>query len=141
LGQLPLRPDLLALYRAEDGTTVAITFRPESLAHKARGNGLLWSSLSAAQRVSFVMLKQNEPDLQPYVFSAQDGVLYPYLWPSRPQELAKEAAAIARQWQALTQQRFETTVQMWTCERCPVRISCPHWLGLQNGPNHHETPF
>ena len=138
--QLPLRHDLLAHYRAEDGTPVAMIFRPESLDHKARENGLLWSALSPAQRVSFVMLKQHEPDLRPYVFSAQDGVIYPYLWPSRPQDLAKETAAITRQLQALSQQRFETTVQMWTCERCPVRVSCPHWLGLQNGPSHQETP-
>jgi hypothetical protein len=76
------------------------------------------------------MLKQRDPELQPYVFSAQDGVVYPYVWPRRQQEFAKEADAVAQQLDALSQQRFETAVQTWTCERCPVRVSCPHWLGL-----------
>jgi hypothetical protein len=125
-----LRHDLLAYYRSADGTAVALTFRPETLAEKARPNGLLWSGLSSAQRVSFVMLKADEPELQPYVFSAQDGVVYPYTWPRRQQDFDKEAGAVARQLNTLSQQHFDTAVDTRTCDRCPVRISCPHWLEL-----------
>jgi hypothetical protein len=50
---LVLRYDLLALYDADDGTTVAISLRPESLRAKHREHGLLWSGLSAAHRMVF----------------------------------------------------------------------------------------
>ncbi len=80
---LALRYDLVAHYHADDGTTVALTWRPESLQEKSRAHGLLWSGLKAAHRAAFVLLKEDAPDLQPYVFSAEDGLVYPYLWPNR----------------------------------------------------------
>jgi superfamily I DNA/RNA helicase len=126
---LLLRLDLLARYLAEDGAPVAITFRPESLATKQRPQGLLWSGLSPAHRLSFVLLKQRTPRLRPYVFSAQDGNLYPYQWTSNPEDFKKEAAHITGQIKALAQGVFTTTVQAWACDRCPVRVVCPYWLG------------
>jgi DNA helicase-2/ATP-dependent DNA helicase PcrA len=126
---LALRLDLLAHYLVDNGTAVAIALRPESLAEKHRRHGLLWSALRTAHRVSFVVLKQRHPNLRPYVFSAADGVLYPYMWASSAQDIEKETERLAERGKALAQQRFETTVQEWTCDRCPVRLSCPHWLG------------
>ena len=126
---MALRLDLLAHYLTDDGIPVAITWRPESLAEKHRQHGVLWSALSPAHRVSFVLLKQRHATLQPYVFSAEDGVLYPYAWTNRAQDFDQEAARLTEQRQALAQQRFETVVQSWTCDRCPVRLSCPYWLG------------
>ena len=126
---LALRYDLLALYDAEDGTTVAISLRPESLQAKHREHGLLWSGLSPAHRMAFVMLKQENPNLQPYVFSAADGVLYPYAWTANSNALAKETQRLAQQCDDVARGRFATKVQEWTCNRCPVRVSCPHWLG------------
>lgn len=129
---LSLRLDLLAHYLTDGDVPVAITWRPESLAEQQRAHGVLWSGLSPAHRVSFVLLKQRHPTLQPYVFSAEDGVLYPYAWTNRAQDFEKEVARLTEQRQALAQQRFVTTIQSWTCDRCPVRLSCPYWLGALN---------
>ena len=130
---LALRYDLLALYDAEDGTTVAISLRPESLRAKHREHGLLWSGLSPAHRMSFMLLRQEKPNLQPYVFSAADGVLYPYAWTANANELAKETQRLAQQCDDVARGRFAAKVQEWTCNRCPVRVSCPHWLGALAG--------
>lgn len=136
---LVLRHDLLAHYHADDGTTVAMTWRPESLAEKSRANGLLWSGLSSAHRVSFVMLKQSAAHLQPYVFSAADGVLYPYAWTTNAKASDKEAERITLQLHAFEQRIFDTTVREWTCDRCPVRVSCPYWIGaLGDAPDSTE---
>ncbi len=126
---LALRHDLLAHYDADDGTTVAISVRPESLSEKSRDHGLLWSGLSSAHRVSFVMLKQSTPTLQPYVYSAADGALYPYVWSTNARSLDRETERLTAQLHAFNQRQFDTTVRAWACDRCPVRVSCPYWMG------------
>jgi len=132
---LSLRYDLLAHYQAVDGARVAISMRPESLQSHARPDGVLWSGLSASQRVSFVILKQYVQDVQPWVFSASDGALYPYQWPQNTQSVAMEAKRVDRRFNLLEQHQFETTVQAWSCDRCPVRISCPLWMGVVDQPS------
>jgi hypothetical protein len=132
--ELSLRYDLLAHYQAVDGTRVAISMRPESLQSRARPDGVLWSGLSASQRVSFVILKQFAQDVQPWVFSASDGALYPYQWPQQAKSVATEAERVNRRFNLLEQHQFETTVQAWTCDRCPVRVSCPLWMGVVDPP-------
>ena len=130
---LALRHDLLALYDTDDDATIAMTWRPESLAHQTRDNSLLWSGLSPAHRVSFVLLKQSAPHLQPYVFSAEDSILYPYAWTTNATAGDKEAERIAQQLHGLEQRIFKTTLRQWTCDRCPVRVSCPYWMGALDG--------
>ncbi len=131
---LSLRYDLLAHYQAVDGARVAIALRTESLQSHVRPDGVLWSGLSAAQRASFVILQQRVPDVQPWVFSASDGALYPYQWPKSPKSVHTESERLDRRFQALEQRQFETTLQAWTCDRCPVRISCPLWMGSVEEP-------
>jgi len=133
---LPLRLDLLAYYQADDGAPVAIAFRPEALEEKSRPQGVLWSGLSAAHRASFVLLKRRAPQIRPYVFSAEDGVLYPYLWTRNASDFEREADRLAQRYKELAQQTFETTVQEWTCDRCPVRVACPDWLGALGDASH-----
>jgi hypothetical protein len=127
---LLLRYDLLAHYQAVDGTRVAIALRTESLQSHARPNGVLWSGLSPAQRASFVMLKQRDQGVQPWLFSATDGALYSYQWPRNANNVEAEAERVERRISMLAQRQFETTVQAWACDRCPVRVSCPLWMGL-----------
>ncbi len=126
---LSLQHDLLAHYQAHDGAQVAIALRPESLQPHTRTDGVLWSGLSAAQRVSFVMLKRLVDDLQPWVFSAKDGALAPYQWPKNLARVTTEAGRVEQRLNLLEQRQFETTVQTWACDRCPVRVSCPLWMG------------
>jgi hypothetical protein len=58
-----------------------------------------------------------------------DEVLYPYQWTANANELDKETKRLAQQCDDLAHGRFTAKVQEWTCNRCPVRVSCPHWLG------------
>ncbi|HZS08488.1 MAG TPA: UvrD-helicase domain-containing protein [Blastocatellia bacterium] len=129
---LPLRFDLVAAFRCADGTSHAITFRPESLAKAAAKNRpgeLLWSGLKPAQRMAFLLLKDRLPELEPWVFSAADGVLYKFLWNQRPANMTAEAERANDRWRALTSRRFETKLNERACDRCPTRIACPHWIG------------
>jgi hypothetical protein len=132
---LSLRYDLLAHYQAVDGTRVAIALRAESLQAHARPDGVLWSGLSAAQRLSFVILQQRVQDVQPWVFSATDGALYPYQWPKNAKRVTTEAERADRRFNLLEQRQFETTVPAWICDRCPVRVSCPLWMGVAGDPS------
>jgi DNA helicase-2/ATP-dependent DNA helicase PcrA len=132
--ELSLRYDLLAHYQAVDSARVAIALRIESLQSHARPDGVLWSGLSAAQRVSFVILQQQVQDVQPWVFSARDGALYAYQWSQNAKRMATEAERADRRFNLFEQCRFETTVQAWSCDRCPVRVSCPLWMGVTGQP-------
>lgn len=128
---LPLRFDLLALYRDADGDAHAITFRPESLAKNAAKNHpdeLLWSGLKTAHRLAFLLLRNRLPGLQPQVFSAADGVLYKLRWSARASGMTTEHERINERWHALSRGRFATKLNERACDRCPARIACPHWL-------------
>src|SRR6185503_16073629 len=78
--ELPLRLDLIALYKKSDGESVAILFRPESLKEYKREKGILWGALSSSKRVPFALLRLRDPQIKPFVFSGEDGELYPYQW-------------------------------------------------------------
>jgi superfamily I DNA/RNA helicase len=132
--ELSLRHDLLAHYQAVDNTRVAIACRTESLQAHVRADGVLWSALNTAQRMSFVMLNQDDQNMQSWVFSAKDGTLYPYRWPNHATHVAAEAERAERRFNLLEQRRFETTVPTWICDRCPVRVSCPRWMGVAGPP-------
>jgi hypothetical protein len=125
-----LRLDLLAYYCDTNGIPIAVNFRPESLAHKVKGQGLLWGALKAPQRVGFVVLREMEANVQPFVFSGDDGTLHPYQWTNRQADYKKESARVTGQLKAFGQGIFQTTLKTRTCDRCPARVSCPHWMGL-----------
>jgi superfamily I DNA/RNA helicase len=128
---LPLRSDLVTMYADHQGITHAITFRPESLAKnvaKGRDGELLWSGLKSSQRLSFLMLRHQFSHLQPWVFSAADGVLYKFLWSRRAEGMTDELQRARNKWQSLTRGRFEVKLNERACDKCPVRIVCPHWL-------------
>jgi hypothetical protein len=124
-----LRLDLVAHYRDETGASVAILLRPESLAKSYRSEGLLWSSLKPAQRLPFVLLRSRHRTFRPRVFSAADGVLYDYLWSKKTADVEKEAEHAAERFKAFARGTFATKVSEWMCDRCPARVSCPHWMG------------
>jgi superfamily I DNA/RNA helicase/Zn-dependent peptidase ImmA (M78 family) len=129
--RLPLRFDLVSSFRTVDGLAHIIVFRPESLAKAAsKGNAteLVWSGLKAAHRVAFVLLRNRLPELQPWVYSAADGVLYRLLWNRRPDNMTTEAERVTERWRAITHGRFEAKPNERNCDCCPARIACPHWL-------------
>ena len=128
---LPLRFDLVAGFRTADGLAHIIVFRPESLAKsasKGHATELVWSGVKTAHRMAFVLLRNRLPELQPWVYSAADGVLYRLLWNRRPDNMTTEAERVTERWRAITCGRFETKLNERNCDRCPARIACPHWL-------------
>jgi superfamily I DNA/RNA helicase len=125
-----LRLDLVAHYRDTNGIPIALSFRPESLANKVRSQGLLWGGLKAPQRVGFVVLREMEPIVQPFVFSGDDGILHSYQWTNKQADYNRESTRVTSQLKAFGQGIFQTTLKARTCDRCPARVSCPHWMGL-----------
>ena len=81
------------------------------------------------------MLKQRIEEVQPWIFSASDGALYPYQWSKNPKQAQTEAERLERRFTALDQRQFEAAAQAWNCDRCPVRISCPLWMGVAGEPS------
>jgi hypothetical protein len=125
---LRLRLDLIAFHRAEDGSVIAVQFRPESYVDKAKDGNLQWSKLDNAHRIPFALLRQREPQLRPYVFSGEDGVLYPFLWSARKGSVEEEARRAEERYRLFTRRIFSQQINRWKCESCDVHVICPHWL-------------
>ncbi|MBO0800552.1 MAG: hypothetical protein J2P31_17165, partial [Blastocatellia bacterium] len=125
---LRMRLDLVASHRAKDGSVIAVQFRPESYADKARYGSLQWSKLDSAYRIPFVLLRRREPQLRPYVFSGEDGMLYPFLWSRKTESMEDEACRAEERYRLFSRRIFRQNINHWRCERCDVRLICPHWL-------------
>ncbi|MBO0719523.1 MAG: UvrD-helicase domain-containing protein [Blastocatellia bacterium] len=125
---LRLRLDLVASHRTKDGSVIAVQFRPESYADKSRDGSLQWSKLDNAYRIPFVLLRRHEPRLRPYVFSGEDGTLYPYLWSRKPESMEDEASRAEERYRLFSRRIFRQNINHWRCESCDVHLICPHWL-------------
>jgi hypothetical protein len=129
-----LRLGLVAHYRGDDGAPVALTFRPSSfkddLAKTKKGRGgVKWSAFDLPQQIPIALLRRSEPDLRPLVFSTVDGTIYPYNWSTQPSSMDNVVEGAIHRLKSLAGQRFEEKLDVNKCNRCPSRISCPHWLG------------
>jgi len=125
---LRLRLDLVAFHRAADGSVVAVQFRPESYADKAKDGNLQWSKLDNPYRIPFALLRQREPQLRPYVFSGEDGVLYPFLWSAKKGSVEEEARRAEERYKLFSRRIFNQQINRWKCDSCDVHVICPHWL-------------
>jgi superfamily I DNA/RNA helicase len=131
---LRLRLDLVASHRAKDGSVIAVQFRPESYADKAKDGKLQWSKLDNAYRIPFVLLRQREPKLQPFVFSGEDGTLYPFLWSAKKESMDEEARRADERYKLFSRRIFNQRINNWQCEGCDVHVICPHWLEAADVP-------
>jgi hypothetical protein len=128
---LPLRLDLVAYYQDESECSHAILFRPESFP-KAKKGVLAWSHVESVtrKRMSFVLLRKLDSNLQPYIFSGEDGIIYPYPWNRNTDTMDEDASWAKEQQKAFSRGRFETLINEHLCDNeCPCRIPCPHWIG------------
>jgi DNA helicase-2/ATP-dependent DNA helicase PcrA len=129
-----VRLDLVAFYRVDGGAPVAITFRPESLQEKVREKGLLWGALGSKHRATFVLLKKYEPELQPVVFSGDDGKFHRYQWGTRKNDFENETERLLQRFKQFAQGVFIEQVEPFICDGCDSRIACPYWLNaLESG--------
>lgn len=120
---------LVALLQDQQGSTLAIGFRAESLAVLSKdGATIPWGELKGSKRLPFALSAGATAALQARVFSARDGRSYAYAINPRylPDTLDK---ARARR-RALHESGSRQAVKLQTCERCGLRVSCPHWMGL-----------
>lgn len=125
---LRVRLDLVAFHRAADGSAIAVQFRPESYADKAKDGSLQWSKLDNPYRIPFALLRQREPHLRPFVFSGEDGVLYPFLWSAKKGSVEEEARRAEERYRLFSRRIFNQQINRWKCDRCEVHVICPHWL-------------
>lgn len=124
--------DLVAYFREPSGRVVAIAFRPESYAAKAKDTGLAWSVLTDIKRASFVLTEANVGSTTAILYSGADRAMYNYSLQSRNRKedsLRREAGSLAERYRALSTGDFTTTVNPFHCDQCRARVSCPHWLG------------
>lgn len=127
---LPLRLDLVAYYQDESKRSHAILFRPESFP-KAKNGVLAWSHVESVtrKRMSFVLLRKLDSNLQPHIFSGEDGIIYPYPWNRNTDTMDEDASWAKEQHKAFSLGRFETVINEHLCDNeCPCRIPCPHWM-------------
>jgi superfamily I DNA/RNA helicase len=125
---LRLRLDLVAFHRSADGSVIAVQFRPESYSEKAKDGNLQWSKLDNPYRIPFALLRQREPQLRPYIFSGEDGVLYPFLWSAKKGSVEEEARRAEERYRLFSRRIFNQQINRWKCDSCEVHVICPHWL-------------
>lgn len=127
-GDVELRYNLIAFYRATTGASVVVTFHPESFAKDAKGGKLLWSNVKAAHRSYFLMLRRIAPQLQPYIFSGEDGAFYEFQWSQKRGSVEDSLEQATNRLRQFANRQFHHRVNDWKCDRCEARIICPHWL-------------
>lgn len=129
---LPLRLDLVAYYKGADGRSHAILFRPESFPKAGGKKVLAWSHVESTtrKRMAFVLLRKLDPDLQPWIFSGEDGKIYEYKWNRNAGTMDEDAAWAKERHRAFSRGRFEAVInEFWCDNECRCRIPCPYWMG------------
>jgi superfamily I DNA/RNA helicase len=124
--------DVIALYREGDACAVAIAFRPESFLGKAEGGSLPWGKFDQSKRTGLVAANLATGGIEARIFSAADGVIYEYRL--NPRFLAKQESEITGRLHAMSRDDFSTEISDAECDRCPARVSCPHWIGALDTP-------
>jgi len=129
-GTAPVKLDLIALYRRKDRVVTALAFRPESFADKVDEGQVGWSGInSLSKRAALVLAHAAHPTLQMELYSGADSATYEYLPSKQAASLPNELDKLKQQHAALARSDFTTDATKWGCDRCRVRVSCPHWIG------------
>jgi superfamily I DNA/RNA helicase len=125
--------ELVARFEQADGRVVAILFRPESMAKDADEGTLSWGKLGAPKRIPFVLLRALESNTMVRVYSGADRAIYDFEWSNRPKLMSNQEESIMERYDALARNDFSAEPGQYKCDRCPARVSCPHWIGALPG--------
>lgn len=79
-----------------------------------------------------MLLKLRDPDVRPFVFSGEDGVLYPYQWGTRKADFDKESERVLSRLRLFSHGVFVEQVNEYMCDKCESRVPCPHWIEAIN---------
>jgi asparagine synthetase B (glutamine-hydrolysing) len=133
---IPLRLDLIAHFRDENGQTHAVIFRPESLDKPKNGEfpkEIAWTKVkenSTGKKMPFVLLRKINPDIQPWVFSGEDGKIYKLKWNRNVESMDEDADWAEARLRAFSEGNFESDINEFFCDtKCQCRVPCPHWMG------------
>lgn len=132
---LPLRLDMIAHFRDENGTSHAILFRPESLDKPKNGKfpeAIAWTKVkekTSGKKMPFILLREIDPNIQPWVFSGEDGKVYKLKWNQTTETMDKDADWASSRLRAFSDGKYEAIIEEFVCDyKCKSRISCPHWM-------------
>lgn len=135
---LPLRLDMIAHFRDEVGTSHAVLFRPESIEKPKNGifpKEVAWSKVkesnsSTGRKMPFVLLRKIDPNIQPWVFSGEDGRIYKLKWNRIAENMDEDAEWAETRLRAFSDGNFESTINEFFCDtKCKCRVPCPYWMG------------
>jgi hypothetical protein len=127
-GDPPVKLDLIALYKDASGRTTGMMFRPDSYAKVAEDGEINWAKLDG-KRASLVLLLGEDANVRMQVYSGSDGRIYEYLPSIQAASLPKELERVRARHAALARGDFGTDADRWSCDRCRMRVNCPHWIG------------
>lgn len=129
---IPVRLSLVAHYEEETGTQHAIIFRPESLtdAKTERVTAEIpWSRIDRlGRKLAFLLLRKAGHNIEPWVYSGADGILYKLLWNRNSDTTKADTESALVRLKNYDNKQFEWQINERMCGRCPCRIGCPYWL-------------
>jgi DNA helicase-2/ATP-dependent DNA helicase PcrA len=90
-----------------------------------------WSALKDYERLPFVLLQEQDGDLQPMIFVGDEGSFRTLQWHKQKpaQAIKNEAAAARATFVSIQTGMFQTAPNDWMCDHCSCRLVCPLWLG------------
>lgn len=100
----------------------------------AKQTGVKWGTPALLRdRVELALLRSfygntAGEDFQAYLYSVDDGELYPFAWPTGTY-FSKEVERLGTRLVGFARSEFTHTLNMGQCERCGVRLACPFWIG------------
>lgn len=132
IDQMTVQTDLVTHYENESGIQLAMIFRPESLAEpndEKYPATISWSAIkNNSHKMSLLLIKKGTRVLVPQVFSGADGQIYSLRWHQSPETTDLDTSGAFARLNDYSLRKFEWHINEWQCERCPCRISCPHWM-------------
>ena len=132
----PLSSGLAAHFRDWHGQPIGIVVYFGSLRGdlNTKKTGVKWGTRTLLRdRVELALLRsfyesKEDKEFQAYVYSVDDGELYPFAWPAG-QYYPKEVSRIGKRLTTFARSEFRHVLNSGQCERCGVRIDCPFWVG------------
>lgn len=135
-GTRMVRTDLLGYFRLPDGRRRAIGLEDDSLAGTVLEDGTLnWTDLDRL-KVPFSLLHTAAAgDLEIFVYSDADGLVYPARWSRQKTSMSKGRTAAEEQVRRGIVGQVEATIKPYTCGTCRHLVHCPHWVGAAEAPS------
>jgi hypothetical protein len=129
-GTRTVRTDVLAHFRTPDGRRRVIALETDSLQKKVKDGAINWTDLDSQFKVTFSLLAgAADGELDLFVYSDADGLLYEARWSIQKSSVPKARAAAEEHVRRGIAGEIEASVSPFRCGRCGNLVHCPHWIG------------